>query len=786
VFRTEHILSVFMVSPVKNCSDGTVQIIFGIGCQPVRLLVILNALSTFSANMRAAKHSMRSGTVLLLTFCAGIAGAADKELTTEPSDVIALTERARKSVVVVSHRGRDGKQDGMGAGFVVSADGLIATCLHVIGEARLVTIQLADGRRFDVTEVHASDRKLDLAVVRIGATNLPRLRLGDSETLKQGASVVAIGNPVGLEHSVVQGVVSGKRDFDGIEMIQLAIPIEPGNSGGPLLDTRGRVQGLLNMKSALTANLGFAVPVNALKTLLDRPNPVPMVRWLAIGALNPAEWKPTMGARWSRKVGRIQVEGPGEGFGGRSLCLWQKAVPPLPYELSVTVKLDDESGAAGLAFASDGGDKHYGFYPTAGQMRLTRFHGPNVFSWTILNEFKTPHYKLGDWNTIGVRVETNRIVGYVNGEVVMESSDAALRGGQVGLAKFRDTKAEFKSFFVGANAPALVRESVARESLPATKQIDELSGKSDAEILASLKLDGDVGRAALLERAHKLDKEAQQMRRVASALHAQSIQSALVKVLQKPEEKIDVFGAALLVAKLDNAEVDIEVYHTELTRLGEELKQQLGAEVSETDKIAALTKFLFTDQGFHGSRTDYYNRANSYINEVLDDREGLPITLAVLYLELARQIGLTNVTGIPVPTHFMVRFQPRTGNEQIIDVFDGGKVLTRTQAVELVADNVERIGDEDFQPAKKRDIITRMLRNLLGIAQRNGSASDMLRYLDVIVALNPDSASDRLNRARVRIQRRENAAAKEDLRWLLEHEPAGIDLERLGELYRSL
>jgi hypothetical protein len=116
--------------------------------------------------------------------------------------------------------------------------------------------------------------------------------------------------------------------LDGVELIQLAIPIEPGNSGGPLLDDRGRVQGLLNMKSGITANLGFAVPVNALKTLLERPNPVPMARWLTFGALNSAEWQPIMGARWSRKAGRIRVEGAGDGFGGRSLCLYQKSAAP--------------------------------------------------------------------------------------------------------------------------------------------------------------------------------------------------------------------------------------------------------------------------------------------------------------------------------------------------------------------------------------------------------------------------------------------------------------------------
>src|SRR5207253_2376404 len=82
---------------------------------------------------------------------------------------------------------------------------------------------------------------------------------------QQGLGVVAIGNPHGLKHSVVTGVVSGTREIDGRQMIQLAIPIEPGNSGGPLLDLEGRVHGLLTMKSAVTENLGFAMPVSALK-----------------------------------------------------------------------------------------------------------------------------------------------------------------------------------------------------------------------------------------------------------------------------------------------------------------------------------------------------------------------------------------------------------------------------------------------------------------------------------------------------------------------------------------
>src|SRR5262249_35414135 len=152
-----------------------------------------------------------------------------------------IAERCRKSVVVVTSDGRDGRQ-GVGTGFVVASDGLIATNLHVIGEGRAVTVEFADGKKFNVTAIHATDRGADLALIRIDAKSLPELELGDSEKVKDGQDVVALGNPQGLKHSVVSGVVSGRRTFDGRSMIQLAMPVEPGNSGGPLVDRLGRVQ----------------------------------------------------------------------------------------------------------------------------------------------------------------------------------------------------------------------------------------------------------------------------------------------------------------------------------------------------------------------------------------------------------------------------------------------------------------------------------------------------------------------------------------------------------------
>lgn len=94
----------------------------------------------------------------------------------------------------------------------------------------------------------------------IAAKKLRPLPLGDAAALKQGQPLVALGHPRGLKHSVVAGVLSGRRAIEGVEMLQLAVPIEQGNSGGPVLDMTGRVVGVVSMKSQVTPNLGFAVP----------------------------------------------------------------------------------------------------------------------------------------------------------------------------------------------------------------------------------------------------------------------------------------------------------------------------------------------------------------------------------------------------------------------------------------------------------------------------------------------------------------------------------------------
>jgi serine protease Do len=698
-----------------------------------------------------------------------------------------LTARAKKSLVVISHFGRNGKVDGVGSGFVLDANGLIATSFHVIGEARPIKVEFPDGKQRAVTEVYAWDRKLDLAILKVDAKGLTPLPLGDSDALKQGASVVALGNPQGLEYSVVQGVVSGRREFEYSEMIQLAIPLEPGNSGGPLLDMYGNVHGILTLKHAVTRNLGFAMPINALKPMLARPNPVPLEHWLTIATVNPEEWEPFFGARWVQRGGQLSVEGAGQGFGGRSILLSKTTVPAPKFELAVKVKLDDESGAAGLIFGADDENVHFGFYPSNGRLRLTRFNGPSVYSWQVLKDMPSPYYRAGEWNELRVKVEGGKVQCFVNDQLFTAIAWEDPVKGKAGLAKFRQTQAEFKQFRVGEELPSGQASKAVLAKID--EQLKELKPSlfPDPKLVESLQLHGDEGRKVLAERAEAMKKESELLQRLAAAVHERNVQTELQQLFAAGDAKADLFEAAMLVAKLDNEELEVAPYRKQLERMAREIRERLPKKATPKERIKLLNDYLFTENGFRGSRSDYENKANSYLNNVIDDREGIPITLSVLYLELAKRIGVEDMVGIGLPSHFVVQHRPKEGEQQFIDVFEGGKPMSRLEAELIVRFNERsRSQDEALEPMTKRQIVMRMLTNLLNLSLDNDSPALTLRYLDTMVALSPDEPGLRLRRAGLRLQTGDTQGSRTDLRWLLDNEPKGVDLDKVAELYRSL
>ena len=174
----------------------------------------------------------------------------------------------------ITPRDLDTPRQGAGSGFIIDSDGYILTNHHVIDAADRISVTLADGRAFRA-EVVGADPAIDVALLRIkGGSNLPEAPMGNSDDLRVGEWVCAIGNPLGYVHSVTVGVVSfiGRKLFDASldDYIQTDAAINFGNSGGPLINSRGEVIGINSAISSRASNIGFAVPINQAVAILPQ------------------------------------------------------------------------------------------------------------------------------------------------------------------------------------------------------------------------------------------------------------------------------------------------------------------------------------------------------------------------------------------------------------------------------------------------------------------------------------------------------------------------------------
>jgi len=698
-----------------------------------------------------------------------------------------LIAKIRPSVMTIRVSGRDGDAIGLGTGFVIDSTGLIATNFHVIDEGRPFTIETAAGKQLQVLSVEASNRVSDLVLLRVdpGNETLTAIEFAAPNSCEQGTRVLAFGNPLGLEGSVVEGIVSAQREVDGRPLLQLAMPVEPGNSGGPLVDLDGRVHGIINMKSAIDDNLGFAIPIDQLVTLRDNPNPISFDRWVRLGKMNEERWTTLLGAVWQQRNGRITARGLGSGFGGRALCLLKSDLPKQPFEVSVAVRLDDEAGAAGLVFHSDGHDRHYGFYPSGGRLRLTCFLGPSVYSWQVIEEVDSEYYLPNQWNQLKVRVDNARIQCFVNGHLVIESTDTQLTEGQVGLAKFRDTKPEFKRFDVGTELPNEVMSESAQKWLTQLADLPVGIYALGAEQIKGLGESSEESSRELLRRAAMLELQAKQFRQVASDVQQMATIQRLSKLAETNADERLLQGA-LLIAALDNPDIDIEAYKDRIDEMVGEVRVDLPVDATSVQKRASLHRYLFDENGFHGSRSEYYHPANSHLNRVIDDREGLPITMSILYMELAQRLGL-RTEGVGLPGHFVVKHVIDENESQLIDVFDRGKLLTRDEAADIVVQQTRRpLRDDDLRGSTSTEILTRVLNNLLGIAGNGKDAEALLRYTEALVAINPEVTNFRMMRAQLRGITGRHTAAREELNWLLENDPPDLDRELVERMRAAL
>lgn len=212
--------------------------------------------------------SRRSSANLLILILL-TAGLAFAQSAAHRKGIPEIATSSNGAVVSIVMSDKDGNPIAQGSGFFVSKDGLVVTNDHVISEGTAAIVKLPDGDVYAVDELAAYDAARDLALIRVQGKNFKVLTLGDSDRVQVGDEVVAIGNPLSLESTVSNGIISGvRREKQDQKLLQVTAPISPGSSGGPLFNMAGDVIGITSSYLKGGENLNFAIPINDLRPLL--------------------------------------------------------------------------------------------------------------------------------------------------------------------------------------------------------------------------------------------------------------------------------------------------------------------------------------------------------------------------------------------------------------------------------------------------------------------------------------------------------------------------------------
>jgi regulator of sirC expression with transglutaminase-like and TPR domain len=251
---------------------------------------------------------------------------------------------------------------------------------------------------------------------------------------------------------------------------------------------------------------------------------------------------------------------------------------------------------------------------------------------------------------------------------------------------------------------------------------------------------------------------------------------AFARAVDRHDESIDLGHAALLVAADAYPHLDVDAYLGRLDGLAAPLAGRVTEDVPLGAAVDLVNGHLFGEEGFHGNTEAYYDPRNSYLNEVLDRRTGIPVTLSVVYMEVARRLGL-EVVGVGLPGHFVVEAR-RDGEALLLDPFQGGAALSMDDAERLMEDvygGVVPFSPELLEPVPKRAILSRILNNLKMTYLAAGDAARAWPVVEKMVHLAPDSPVDRRDRGLVAHRLNRFATARDDLRFYLDRAPGAPD-----------
>jgi regulator of sirC expression with transglutaminase-like and TPR domain len=250
----------------------------------------------------------------------------------------------------------------------------------------------------------------------------------------------------------------------------------------------------------------------------------------------------------------------------------------------------------------------------------------------------------------------------------------------------------------------------------------------------------------------------------------------LLDLLAGRNAEVPLDVAALQLATIEHPDLAIEPFLGLLDSHAAEMQERIDADMDGEDFVNLLNEYLFDELGFHGNQDDYYNPSNSCLNDVLTNRTGIPITLSLVYMELARRLDRP-VYGIGLPGHFIVLYDDGDFST-FIDPFNAGRLLREQECFELSASITGQDLSENTElldPVGGKHIVQRMLNNLRAIYYREKNHAKMLAVLDLLIAAEPEMPNEYKQRAICHAHLKQYKACRDDFERYLKLAPDASD-----------
>jgi regulator of sirC expression with transglutaminase-like and TPR domain len=256
--------------------------------------------------------------------------------------------------------------------------------------------------------------------------------------------------------------------------------------------------------------------------------------------------------------------------------------------------------------------------------------------------------------------------------------------------------------------------------------------------------------------------------------------SRFAELMAGPDAGVDLGEAALLIAATEYPELDVPAYLARLDVLGAEARARLHGAEGAPQAVERLCRFLVQETGFHGNAEDYYDPRNSFLNDVLDRRLGIPITLSAVFMEVGRRAGL-QMEGVGLPGHFIVRVGGPSGGH-LVDPFHGATFLGAAdcqERLDRIFGGRVHVDETMLQATPTKGILARMLRNLKAIYTRREDHLRALRTVDLLTDVQPEAAEELRDRGMLYVALDCYTLAARDLAAYLERVPRSPEASRI-------